>query len=110
MGRIARVVVPKVPHHVTQRGNRRQETSEISIMSPELAAKQNMLFDNRTGTLHPKGVWLGEEDVREMTLFSDQNRLSISLLLYPDDAPGKWDQDLEDPTERGTYEQFVIGG
>ena len=24
MGRIARVVVPKVPHHVTQRGNRRR--------------------------------------------------------------------------------------
>lgn len=26
MGRIARVVVPDVPHHVTQRGNRRQRT------------------------------------------------------------------------------------
>jgi len=26
MGRIARVVVPGMPHHVTQRGNRRQET------------------------------------------------------------------------------------
>ncbi len=26
MGRIARVVVPGVPHHVTQRGNRRQDT------------------------------------------------------------------------------------
>jgi putative transposase len=26
MGRIARVVVPGLPHHVTQRGNRRQRT------------------------------------------------------------------------------------
>ena len=26
MARLARVVVPGVPHHVTQRGNRRQET------------------------------------------------------------------------------------
>jgi putative transposase len=26
MGRIARVVVPGIPHHLTQRGNRRQET------------------------------------------------------------------------------------
>jgi len=26
MGRIARVVAPGMPHHVTQRGNRRQET------------------------------------------------------------------------------------
>ncbi|MFZ5626936.1 MAG: transposase, partial [Bacillota bacterium] len=26
MARIARVVAPGVPHHVTQRGNRRQQT------------------------------------------------------------------------------------
>jgi len=26
MARIARVVAPGLPHHVTQRGNRRQET------------------------------------------------------------------------------------
>ena len=26
MARLARVVVPGVPHHVTQRGNRRQQT------------------------------------------------------------------------------------
>lgn len=26
MARIARVVVPELPHHVTQRGNRRQQT------------------------------------------------------------------------------------
>ena len=26
MGRIARVVVPGYPHHITQRGNRRQRT------------------------------------------------------------------------------------
>ena len=25
MARIARIVVPEIPHHVTQRGNRRQE-------------------------------------------------------------------------------------
>jgi len=27
MARIARVVGPGIPHHITQRGNRRQETS-----------------------------------------------------------------------------------
>ena len=26
MSRIARVVAPDIPHHITQRGNRRQET------------------------------------------------------------------------------------
>ena len=69
-----------------------------------------MLIDNRTGTLHSRGVWLGQEEVREMTIFSDHNRMSISLLLYPDDAPGKWDRDLEEPPEHDTYDQFVIGG
>ena len=50
MARIARVVFPGIPHQVTQRGNRRQETffcdedyaayldlmAEISCVSPEL--------------------------------------------------------------------------
>ncbi len=26
MARMARVIVPKYPHHITQRGNRRQQT------------------------------------------------------------------------------------
>ena len=40
-----------------------------------------MLIDNRTGTLHSKGVWLGQEEVREMTIFSDRNRKTISFLI-----------------------------
>lgn len=86
----------------------RQEVTPLPDAS--LAAKQDMLIDNRTGTLHSKGVWLGQEEVREMTIFSDQNRMSISLLLYPDDAPGKWDRDFDEPSEHDTYDQFVIGG
>ena len=72
-----------------------------------------MLIDNRTGILHLRGIWLGEEEVREMSIFSelpDKTRMTVSLLLYPDDAPGKWDRDLEEPTEHDTYDQFVIGG
>ena len=42
MSRIARVVVPEVPHHITQRGNRRLQTffcdedykAYIDLMSP----------------------------------------------------------------------------
>jgi hypothetical protein len=66
----------------------RQEVTPLPDAS--LAAKQDMLIDNRTGTLHSKGVWLGQEEVREMTIFSDQNRKTISFLLYPDDAPRSW--------------------
>ncbi len=67
-----------------------------------------MLIDNHTGALYAKGVWLDEEDLRGMTVFSDQNRLSISLLLYPGDAPGKWGRDLGKTTNE-THDQFVIG-
>ena len=42
--------------------------------------------------------------------FCIEARMTVSLLLYPDDAPGKWDRDLEEPTEHDTYDQFVIGG
>lgn len=40
MARLARVVVPGLPHHVTQRGNRRQEV----FFSPEdYAAYRDLL-------------------------------------------------------------------
>jgi hypothetical protein len=69
-----------------------------------------MLIDNQTGVVHPKGIWVGNEEVREMTAFSKQNQMSISLLLYPDDAPDKWDKDLEEPEELDTYDQFTGHG
>ena len=62
MGRIARIVAPGLPHHVTQRGNRRQETfftdgcqeprpqterHEIGIVSPDIR-KQIASMWNRT--------------------------------------------------------------
>ena len=100
---------PLIKSGIFYRG--RQEI--IPLPASSLAAKQDMLIDNRTGILHPKGIWLGEEEVREMSIFSelpDKTRMTVSLLLYPDDAPGKWDRDLEEPTEHDTYDQFVIGG
>ena len=42
-----------------------------------------------------------------MTAFSKQDQMSISLLLYPDNAPDKWDKDLEEPEELDTYGRFA---
>jgi hypothetical protein len=59
---------------------------------------------------HPRGVWLGDEDVREMTIFSYSNEITISLLIYPDDMPDKrWANELDEPKEWDTYDQFVAG-
>lgn len=56
------------------------------------------------------GIWLGDEDVREMTIFSHSNEITISLLIYPDDMPDKrWANELDEPKEWDTYDQFVVG-
>jgi hypothetical protein len=75
-----------------------------------LAARQDPSIDNTTGVVHTKGVWLGDEEVREMTIFSPRNEMSISLLLYPNDAPPRrWAYDLNEPKEWDTYDQFTAG-
>ena len=52
-----------------------------------LAAKQDMTFDNRAGAMLPPGVWFPEE-VKEMTVFSEQYDLVMSVLLLDDAEPG----------------------
>lgn len=58
----------------------RQETIELPINS--LAAKQNLSYDNNLGIQHPKGVWNDNEEVFEMTIFSEINEMTISLLIF----------------------------
>ena len=55
----------------------------IEIPSASLAATQDLLVDGRTGVLHGPGVWFGEE-LREMTIFSEQYDFTITLLLLED--------------------------
>jgi len=75
-----------------------------------LAARQDISIDNTTGVVHAKGVWLGDEEVHEMTVFSPQNEMSISLLLYPNDAPDQyWGDNIDEPKEWDTYDQFTTG-
>jgi hypothetical protein len=53
-------------------------------LPPEsLAATRHLLTDGRTSVLHGPGVWFPEE-VREMTIFSEQYDFVVTLLLLED--------------------------
>ena len=75
----------------------------VTELPPASLAAQEVDWDTgRHGHHHPAGVWAGSEPVREMTVFSPGNEMSISLLLYPDHAPSRWEMaELEEePTTR----------
>ncbi len=55
MARIARVVVPGLPHHITQRGNRRQETFFTDPMD-----EQYLLASARYVELNRQTTWRGQ--------------------------------------------------
>lgn len=73
----------------------RTSAGPIEIPAASLAARRDMLLDNRTGMLHPSGVWFSEE-VREMTVFSEQYEMVISLLLLGDALDRRWDGAFEE--------------
>ena len=86
----------------------RQTVAELPAGS--LAARQVDPDTGRHGVLHAPGVWLGEEPVREMTVFSPSNEMAISLLIYPDRDPSRWEMaELEDEPTSDTYDRFVGG-
>jgi hypothetical protein len=55
----------------------------VEIPAASLAATRDQFTDGRTGVLHGPGVWFSEE-VREMTIFSEQYDFTITLLLLED--------------------------
>jgi hypothetical protein len=58
---------------------------------------------------HPAGVWSPRESVLESVVFADSYDMTISLLIYPKDAPSRW-EDPEDKSElMDTYEAFQRG-
>lgn len=84
----------------------RQEVTELPPAS--LAAQEVDSDTGRHGHHHPAGVWLGSEPVREMTVFSPGNEMSISLLLYPDRAPSRWEMvELEEEPTLDTFDKFM---
>lgn len=75
----------------------------VEIPAASLAATHDHLVDGRTGVLHGPGVWFGEE-VREMTIFSEQYDFTVSLLLLEDRY--RYIQ-LEPDPEEDTYDRFT---
>lgn len=80
----------------------KQETIELPIQS--LAARKDRLFDNESGIGHKAGVWPFREDVQEMTLLADNYDMTISLLLFDDQAPFRSFED--EPDEKDAFDQF----
>lgn len=83
----------------------KQKTHELPKNS--LASKRDKDFDNFAGIIHPPEVWLGNEEVKEMCIISDEyNNMSISLLIYPNRYSEGYNQDrfdeLEDSYDRLT--------
>ena len=75
----------------------------IEIPAMSLAATKDKLIDSRAGVLHGPGVWFDEE-VREMTIFSDHYDFTITLLLLHDRA--RFIQ-LEPDPGQDTYDRFM---
>ena len=84
----------------------RQEV--IALPDLSLAAQPDLYSDIDADVVHPRGVWPGDEEVREMMIFGSRNEMTISLLLYPNDAPSRrWGNDEDEPREWDTYDQFM---
>lgn len=74
----------------------RQRT--IELPSESLAALRVDEDVAKVGVMHKTGVWQGTEEVYEMTVFARKSEMTISLLLYPNDAPIGWRaDDLDEP-------------
>lgn len=61
----------------------RTSGAPVEIPAVSLAATQDQLVDGRTGILHRPGVWFNEQ-VQEMTIFSEQYDFAVTLLLLED--------------------------
>lgn len=88
----------------------RARQSVLKLPAGSLAAQEVDGDFCRQGHQHPAGVWAGSEPVREMTVFSPGNEKSISLLLYPDRAPSRWEMaGLERLPTLDTFDKFMGG-
>ena len=81
----------------------RTSGAPVEIPAASLAATRDQLVDGRAGVLHGPGVWFAE-DVREMTIFSEQYDFTITLLLLED--RDRYVQ-LEPDPEEDTYDRFM---
>jgi len=79
----------------------RTKNAVIELPAESIAVKKGLLLENEYGVMHKAGVWPFNEDVREMTVDADTYDMTITLLLFSDDAPNKFyvsseEDELED--------------
>ncbi len=77
----------------------------------EVRAHPELYSDMDANVVHPRGVWPGDEEVREMMIFGSRTEMTISLLLYPNDAPPRrWGSNDDELREWDIYDQFMARG
>jgi hypothetical protein len=77
----------------------------IEIPMTSLTATKDKPANGRTGVVHGPGVWFPEE-VREMTIFSEQYDFAITLLLL--ENSDRYIQ-IERDSVGDTYDRLVTG-
>ncbi len=84
----------------------RQNTTELPAGSLAASMMERSKIDqiNEFQCKHKAGIWLGKEEVEEMTLFYKQGNISLTLLLYPKSSARSYHADESDLTD--TFDQF----
>src|ERR1700720_3530447 len=81
----------------------RKET--VPLLELSLAARRDPSIDAEIGFVHPKGVWVGNEEVNEMTVFAGKSAMAITLLLYPNDG-ANYRRLMPDSEEEDTLDRY----
>jgi hypothetical protein len=82
----------------------------IPLPEQSLANLQDTSAEALTGKILPEGVWAKDEPVCESVIHSEYHGMSISLLIYPKDAPAanfRSFDDQEDPEDEDVYERMT---
>ena len=58
---------------------------------------------------HPAGVWNPRESVLESVVFADAHDMTLSLLIFPNEEPPRWEASDETSGLMDTYEAFQRG-
>lgn len=83
----------------------RQEVIELPQHS--LAARNDASINNIAGVVHPKGIWIGNEAVHEMTILAKQGDMAISLLIYSDYEPRYFASDEDELSQSDSYDKML---
>jgi Zn-dependent peptidase ImmA (M78 family) len=78
----------------------------IELPPASLAMRLDDATDGQTGIMHKAGIWPFAEDVHEMTVKAEAYDMTITLLMFPDDAPNKFVIFDEADETLDAYEKF----